>query len=96
MCVVFKLNAQFAHTTQELAGFRIGFFLQQKWQQKRGVGEEKEEELEENGREECVHLLLLLLLLRLHKKGLSVLFSKSHEELLKHFSFFPLYLLLCN
>ena len=53
-----------------------------------GVGEEKEEELEENGREECVHLLLL----RLHKKGLSVLFSKSHEELLKHFS--PLYLLL--
>ena len=57
------------HTTQELAGFRIGFFLQQKWQQKRGVGEEKEEELEENGREECVHLLLLL---RLHKKGLEL------------------------
>ena len=50
MCVVFKLNAQFAHTTQELAGFRIGFFLQQKWQQKRGVGEEKEEELEDNSK----------------------------------------------
>ena len=92
------------HTTQELAGFRIGFFFCNKNGSKKeaadargGVGEEeKEEELEENGREECVHLLLLLLLLRLHKKGLSVLFSKSHEELLKHFSFFPLYLLLCN
>lgn len=88
------------HTTQELAGFRIGFFFCNKNGSKkeaadarRGVGEEeKAEELEENGREECVHLLLL----RLHKKGLSVLFSKSHEELLKHFSFFPLYLLLCN